>query len=60
MALILPHHRNIDGDKNKRATCQLKFTVEGTKRYILFQQNNTQKIKILFNKYIIYDKGPSQ
>lgn len=46
--------------RKQRAQCQLKFTSEGTKQYILFQQNSTQKIKILFNKYIIYDKGPSQ
>ena len=34
----------------QRAKCQLKFTVDGTKQYTLFQQDNTQKIHILFNK----------
>ena len=42
------------------AQCHLKFTVDSTTQYILFQQNNTQKINILLNKYIIYDEGSSK
>jgi len=44
----------------QRAHCQLKFTVDCAKQNILFQQNNIQNINRLFNKYIIYDEGPSQ
>jgi len=44
----------------QRTQCHLKFTKDCTKQYILFQQNNKQKINILFNKYVIYDEGSSQ